>query len=110
MEISMKMRLILPALLASVAMIPAAHANWFHNARIGINRNVGSAPNPTPQDLREDVMPTVTEIPDDTTVAAGVNPQQPETAKAATTDEPQVRTRTAEAGGTPNAPDAAPSR
>lgn len=104
----MRMRLILPALLASVAMIPAAHANWFHNAKIGINRNIGSAPNPTPEDLREDRMPIVTENPDGATVATDVQ-QQPATAKASDAAQPPANTQTAQAGSAANLPDASPS-
>jgi hypothetical protein len=29
-------------------------ANWFANPYLGINRNIGSAPNPTPQQLRQE--------------------------------------------------------
>ena len=38
-------------LLSAVAMSPA-HANWFSNPRLGLNLNIGSAPNPTPEQLR----------------------------------------------------------
>ena len=39
---------IIPLLLASAVAVSPAHANWFSNPRLGINLNVGSAPNPTP--------------------------------------------------------------
>jgi hypothetical protein len=39
-------------LLLSAACIGPAHANWFSNPYTNTNLNVGSAPNPTPQDLR----------------------------------------------------------
>jgi len=38
-------------LLSAVVATPAA-ANWFSRPSAGINLNVGSAPNPTPNDLR----------------------------------------------------------
>jgi TonB family protein len=44
------------ALLSAVLATPA-HANWFFNPAFGVSRNVGSAPNPTPQDLRENRSP-----------------------------------------------------
>ena len=43
---------VLPALL-SVALATPAYANWFHDRDQNIRFNLGSAPNPTPQDLRE---------------------------------------------------------
>jgi hypothetical protein len=59
----MKIKVLLPALLISVAAVTAvtpASANWFHNKYLGISRNVGSAPNPTPDDVRQMRLPIVT--------------------------------------------------
>jgi len=44
---------IIPLLLASAVAVwvSPAHANWFSNPRLGVNLNVGSAPNPTPTQL-----------------------------------------------------------
>lgn len=56
----MKMKVLVPALLLSVATVVAvtpASANWFHNKYLGISRNVGSAPNPTPDDVRQMRLP-----------------------------------------------------
>ena len=53
----MKTRLVLPVLLLAAAFITPASANWFHNPYQGVNRNVGSAPNPTPADIRENRLP-----------------------------------------------------
>lgn len=39
-------------LLLSAVMVSPASANWFSRPGIGITLNVGSAPNPTPNDLR----------------------------------------------------------
>ena len=58
----MKMKVLLPALLLSVVAVTAvtpASANWFHNKYLGISRNVGSAPNPTPDDVRQMRLPIV---------------------------------------------------
>jgi len=60
----MKMRAIVSALLisaATVAAVTPANANWFHNKYLGISRNVGSAPNPTPDDVRQMRLPIVVE-------------------------------------------------
>ena len=60
----MKTKILLPALLISVAMVTAvtpASANWFNNKYLGITRNVGSAPNPTPDDVRQGRLPIVVE-------------------------------------------------
>ena len=42
---------IIPLLLLSAVCVSPASANWFSNPRLGINLNVGSAPNPKPADL-----------------------------------------------------------
>jgi TonB family protein len=44
---------VLPLALLSAALATPAYANWFFDPISGIARNVGSAPNPTPQDLRQ---------------------------------------------------------
>ena len=59
----MKMKVLLPALLIAAATVTAvtpASANWFNNPYLGITRNVGSAPNPTPDDVRQMRLPIVT--------------------------------------------------
>lgn len=54
-------KLIVPVLLVTAAFATPVSANWFHNPYQGINRNIGSAPNPTPADIREMRLPMVTE-------------------------------------------------
>jgi hypothetical protein len=39
-------------LLSAATMVTPASANWFSRPGIGVTLNVGSAPNPTPNDLR----------------------------------------------------------
>jgi hypothetical protein len=39
-------------LLSAAAMVTPASANWFFRPGAGVSLNVGSAPNPTPNDLR----------------------------------------------------------
>lgn len=46
----------------SVLFIAAAgatpgFANYFHNPHMGLNLSIGSAPSPTPRDIRENRMP-----------------------------------------------------
>jgi hypothetical protein len=53
----MNTKLLLPVLLLSAAVISPASANWFSNPSLGINRNVGSAPNPTPAQVRQEKQP-----------------------------------------------------
>ena len=44
---------VLPLALLSAALVTPAYASWFYDRELNIRLNVGSAPNPTPQDLRE---------------------------------------------------------
>ncbi len=43
--------------MAAVTAVTPASANWFHNKYLGISRNIGSAPNPTPDDVRQMRLP-----------------------------------------------------
>jgi hypothetical protein len=65
----MKTKLMLPLLFVSAAFIMPASANWFHNPYEGINRNVGSAPNPTPADIREERLPIAAKNEDNSNTA-----------------------------------------
>src|SRR5258705_5248559 len=63
MEFVMNVRLASPKAkflfpLLSVAVVSPASANWFSAPEINISRNVGSAANPTPQDLRGSQRPS----------------------------------------------------
>jgi len=79
LEITMKTKLIFSLLFVSVAFSMPASANWFHNPYTGVNLNVGSAPNPTPADIREDRLPIVTKDEDNSKTATPA-------AKTASTD------------------------
>ena len=57
----MNRKTLLAMLLVSGAMISPAHANYFSNPYTGVTLNIGSAPNPTPADIRVDRLPTITE-------------------------------------------------
>lgn len=65
----MKIRIIVPALLLAATFATPAPANWFSNPRQGVNRYVGSTQNPTPQDIRENRQPVVTQNNEDGTTA-----------------------------------------
>ena len=52
----MKLGIALSLVLAAAAITPAS-ANWFSNPDLGINRNVGSAPSPTPAQVRAERQP-----------------------------------------------------
>jgi hypothetical protein len=96
----MKTKLMLSLLFASAAFTMPASANWFHNPYEGINRNVGSAPNPTPADLRENRLPIVTKDEDNSNAAAAEKTASADTARSAP----------APASGTANIAAASPSR
>jgi len=51
--------IVMPLLLLSAAFVTPAYANYFANPVTGVHLNIGSAPNPTPDDIREHRMPTV---------------------------------------------------
>ena len=97
----MKTKWMLPLLFASAAFIMPASANWFHNPYEGVNRNVGSAPNPTPADIREDRLPIVTKDEDNSNPAAA-------TSKTASAD--SERKAPAQGGGAGSIAAASPSR
>src|SRR5437870_2661182 len=60
-EGTMTTKFIISVLLVSALATPASAGNWFHNPHLNINRNIGSAPNPTPADIREMRLPVVTQ-------------------------------------------------
>ncbi len=62
----MKTRVLPVALILSAVLATPSAANWFHNPKLNINRNVGSAPSPTPEDIREGRIPIVVKNEDDT--------------------------------------------
>jgi hypothetical protein len=55
-------KIILSMMLLSAIATPA-FANYFSNPALGVNRNIGSAPNPTPQQVRDSHQPTVANAP-----------------------------------------------
>ena len=53
----MKTMKALSVLFISAASATPSFANYFHNPYLGLNLNIGSAPSPTPRDLRENRQP-----------------------------------------------------
>src|SRR4051812_25368607 len=100
----MKTKFILPLLLVTVAFACPASANWFHNPHQNINRNVGSAPNPTPADLREMRLPVVTQDGAPVQNFTVIEPAKDSNKQASATPAP------AQGGGAGPVPAASPSR
>jgi hypothetical protein len=65
----MKMKMMLSLLFVSAVFVMPASANWFHNPYTGVSLNVGSAPNPTPADIRQDRLPIVVKDEDKSNTA-----------------------------------------
>src|SRR5262249_29369963 len=59
-EMSMRAPVLAPVLLLSAAVITPVHAaNWFSNPYLNVNRNIGSAPTPTPEQTRQNQLPVL---------------------------------------------------
>jgi hypothetical protein len=69
MESTMKTRIFLPALLLPAVFVSPASANWFSNPDVNINLNLGSAANPTPDDVRTDRQPMLVRDADGNVIA-----------------------------------------
>jgi hypothetical protein len=57
----MRTNLTLSVLFLSAAFATPTLANYFHNPSTNLNWNIGSAPSPTPRDIRENRQPVVTQ-------------------------------------------------
>jgi len=84
MEHEMKTRLILPTILVSLVFVSPALGNWFSNPDWNINLHVGSAPNPTPDDIRAARQPMLVRDADGNVIAM----IDPSTGKVIATAEP----------------------
>ena len=58
----MKTTMTLSLLLLSAAFATPTLANYFHNPSTNLNWNIGSAPSPTPLDIRENRQPRVIKV------------------------------------------------
>jgi hypothetical protein len=70
----MRARLLLPLLFVSAICVSPASANWFSNPSWNINLNLGSAPNPTPEDIQAGTRPMLGKDADGHIIAM-VDPQ-----------------------------------
>jgi hypothetical protein len=102
MESTMKTRILLPVLLLSAVVSPAS-ANWFSNPTWGINLHIGSAPSPTPDQVRADRQPMLVRDADGNVIAM----VDPNTGKMIAIAEPPAP---AQASSANKAPEAAPVR
>ena len=55
----MRTKMTLSVLFLSAAFATPTLANYFHNPATNLNWNIGSAPSPTPRDIRENRQPRV---------------------------------------------------
>ncbi len=99
----MRTHLILLGLLLSGAVASPAFANWFSNPAWNINLHVGSAPNPTPDDIRAGRQPMLVRDADGNIIAM----IDPSTGKIIATAEPPPA---ASGNGVVAAKPAAPAR
>jgi hypothetical protein len=78
-------KIVMPLLLLSAAFITPAYANYFSNPRTGVTLNIGSAQNPTPDDIRENRVPMVADAPSSTPAQATAG-NVPDTRKVVVND------------------------
>ena len=77
----MSRKSLLALLLVSGALATPAYANYFSNPYTGVTLNIGSAPNPTPADIRLDRLPAITQ--DNSSTPAATAAAKPEDKNAA---------------------------
>ena len=99
----MNTRVVLPALLLTTILVSPASANWFSNLDWNINLNIGSAPSPTPEDIRAMRQPMLVRDADGNIIAM----IDPATGKVIATAEPPAK---ANAATQKVVPAAAPAR
>jgi len=86
----MKTKLTLSLMLLSAAFATPTLANYFHNPSANLNWNIGSAPSPTPLDIRENRQPRVTKVlPSDDNFVADDTMKNAD--KSASNDHPVTR-------------------
>jgi hypothetical protein len=86
-------------LFLSAVCVTPAFANYFSNPTLGVRFNVGSAPNPTQRDVRENHMPQMTRV---TKPTVDVAKSKDATAPVAAVEQAPVEqsaSRTADASG-----------
>jgi hypothetical protein len=69
MEHTMKTFILVPLLSLSALFVSPASANWFANPTLSINLHIGSAPSPTPDQVRADSQPMLVRDADGNVIA-----------------------------------------
>lgn len=97
---------IVPSLLAlTLCAATPASANWFANPALGVNLHVGTAPSPTPEDVRSGKRPMLVKDADGNIIAM----IEPGSGKIIATAEPPPRTQALQSNNVP-ARKSAPAR
>ncbi len=99
-EHRMSKAMLLAGFLLAPVLITPASANWFSNPTVNINLNLGSAPNPTPDDVLADRVPVLVQDADGNVIAM----IDPASGKIIATVEPQSVSRTTNTPGQSPAP------
>jgi hypothetical protein len=99
----MSKKTLMALLLVSGALATPAYANYFSNPYTGVTLNIGSAPNPTPADVRIGHLPAITK--DDASA-----PATTAAAKSEEKNAPLAQNPPAAASGATLVPAAAQSR
>jgi hypothetical protein len=82
----MSKMMLFAGLLLAPALITPASANWFSNPTVNINLNLGSAPNPTPDDVLAERVPVLVQDTEGNIIAM----IDPASGKIIATAEPQA--------------------
>src|SRR5258708_23658584 len=69
MESTMMTRILLRVLMLSAVFVSPAAANWLSNPGLRIDLNIGSAPSPTPDQVRSDRQPMLVRDADGNVIA-----------------------------------------
>jgi len=86
--------IVLTGLFLVPALATTADANWFSNPTVNIDLNLGSAPNPTPDDILTERVPVLVRDTDGNVIAM-IDPS----GKVIATAEPQPAPKSANAAG-----------
>ena len=87
---------LLSALLLASATVTTAYANWFSNPTVNIDLNLGSAPNPTSNDILTERVPVLVRDADGNVIAM-IDPS----GKIIATAEPQAAPKPANTAAPP---------
>jgi hypothetical protein len=92
----MKAHIVPSLLILTVCVATPVSANWFANPALGINLHVGTAPSPTPEDVRSGKRPMLVRDADGNIIAM----IDPSSGKVIATAEPPPRTQALQSNST----------